>query len=92
MFLPLSLGIIRFSAPPLLSVLPQGQIRILPEGQKKIWRPLGAILPPPTFFSAHAKINPVHATVTGIIETVTYKGFFRTTFCYDLKCNMDINV
>ena len=62
-------------------------------GQKKFGALRAQLCSPgPTFFSAHAKINAVHATVTGIIETVTYKGFFRTTFCYDLKCNMDIKV
>ena len=68
MFLPLSLGIIKFSAPPLVCSAPgaefnsAGEGRKKNRGQKKNLRPSAASLPHPDFFSAPAKINPAHAT------------------------------
>ena len=75
--------------PPILSVLPPGQNRILPGGQKqKQWgqkifsRPSGAILPPLifflpplNFFSAPAKINPAHATVYSTNKLIVELAF-----------------
>ena len=61
MFVLMLLGYKGF-LPPLLSVLPQGQNRILPGGAENFFAPSGAILLPLKMFSAPAKINPAHAT------------------------------
>ena len=74
MFLPLSLVIIRFSAPPLVSSAPGAELISAGGAEKKtggekknlpLWAqvcPPDFFLPPLQFFSAPAKINPAHAT------------------------------
>ena len=69
MFLPLPLGIIRFSAPPLVCSAPGAELNSArgaekkQGGQKFFSRPSCASLPPLKKISAPAKINPAHATV-----------------------------
>jgi hypothetical protein len=59
MFLPLSLGIIRFCAPPLVCSAPGAELNSAGGAEKKTG---GA-----ENFSAPAKINPAHATGVGCI-------------------------
>ena len=78
MFLPLSLGIIRFSAPPLVCSAPGAELNSAGGAEKttgggrKSFRALRARVCPPLIFflpplknnSAPAKKNPAHATDT----------------------------
>ena len=58
MFFPLSLGMIRFSALPLVCSAPGAELNSAGGAEKKG----GTKKLPPYFFSAPAKINPAHAT------------------------------